>query len=193
MIRTTTMRPAGNLRRRKDDPVNRNSESRRPRARRANRRAYSSRKVALWLILCFPAGLFYLWSNRCEWPAVCKALISLLIAALLIVIFLPQTMPPERYVGGVMLYTAEDMLVGPQPTEDFERIDLYAYNMTNTSVLAEPEPTPEPIYVYCNTGGNYYHTRECAYWKESSSRVPLLQALNAGYRQCKDCDAPEEY
>lgn len=163
------------------------------RSRRTNRRAYSGKKVALWLVLCFPAGLFYLWSDRCEWPRVCKAMISLLIAALLVVILLPQTQPPERYIGGVRLLTAEDMLIGPQPTEDFERIDLYSYNVTTESVLAEPEPTPEPIYVYCNDGGEYYHTKECVYYKATSVRVPLLQALNAGYSQCKECDAPEEY
>lgn len=173
--------------------MSRREQKARVRSKRTNRRAYSGRKVALWLVLCFPAGLFYLWSDRCEWPKVCKGLISLLIAALLVVILLPQTQPPERYVGGVKLLTAEDLYIGPQPTENFERIDLYSYNVTNQSVLAEPEPTPEPVYVYCNTGGAYYHTRDCVYWKETSSRVPLLQALNAGYKQCKDCDAPEEY
>jgi len=161
--------------------------------RRSGRRAYSGKKVALWLVLCFPAGLFYLWSERCEWPRICKALISLLITALLVVILMPQTQPPERYIGGVRLLTAEDMLIGPQPTEGFERIDLYAYNMTTESVLAEPEPTPVPIYVYCNNGGDYYHTKECTYYKPTSVRVPLLQALDAGYQQCKECDAPEAY
>lgn len=120
-------------------------------------------------------------------------MISILIAALLVVILLPQTQPPERYVGGVQLVSADDVFIGPPVADNFQRIDLYSYNVTVDSVLAEPEPTPEPIYVYCNDGGKYYHSKECVYVKKTSARVPLLQALNAGYQQCPDCNAPEAY
>lgn len=173
--------------------VKKEQQNERSGRRRTNRRAYSGKKVALWLIFCFPAGLFYLWSDRCEWNRVVKTLISLVVAAALVAVLLPQTLPPERYTGGVQLLTAEDLLVGPQPTEGFERIDLYSYNVTAESVIAEPEPTPEPVYVYCNDGGKYYHSAECVYVKATSVRCPLLQALDAGYAQCQECNAPEEY
>ena len=165
------------------------------RPQRVSRREYPGRRVALWLLLCFPAGLFFMWSDRCRWNRFAKTAISVLIAAVLVVIVLPQTQPPERVRGGVELVDLDESVVGPQPPEGFDRIDLYSYNVTAESVLAEPEPTPEPVYVWCNDGGKYYHSEDCEYvqGRRTTVRVPLLQALNAGYQQCPQCNAPEAY
>ena len=163
------------------------------RKRRRYSEHYPAKFVLPLLILCFPAGLMFLWSRRCRIPKLVKYALSALVAAALVFILLPQTTPPERVVGGVVPVTAEESQTGPLPASDFERIDLYSYNVTAESVIAEPEPTPVPIYVYCNDGGKYYHSKECSYVKPKSSRVTLLQALNAGYQQCKDCNAPEAY
>jgi len=179
------------------DKVSESSSKRRAGGRpsRPSRREYSGRRVALWLLLCFPAGLFFMWSDRCRWNRFVKTAVSVVIAAVLVVIVLPQTQPPERMRGGVELVDADESLVGPQPTDGFDRIDLYSYNVTSESVLAEPEPTPEPIYVWCNDGGKYYHSEDCEYvqGRRTTVRVPLLQALNAGYQQCPQCNAPEAY
>lgn len=186
-------RPKRDLARRgKDGTVKKEKINEKP-ARRTNRRAYSNKSVILWLVCCFPAGMYFLWSPRCEWNRIVKMLISFVVIGALVAVMLPATLPPERYTGGVQLLTAEDLLVGPQPTEGFERIDLYSYNVTTESVIAEPEPTPEPVYVYCNDGGKYYHSAECSYVKATSVHCPLLQALDAGYQQCKECNAPEAY
>lgn len=163
------------------------------RGKNASRRSYTTRRVALWLALCFPAGLFFMWSDRCEWNRALKTGVSMFIAAALTVILLPQTKPPERFTGGVEIVTEADEMIGPMPTAGFERIDLYSYNIVTDSVLAEPEPTPEPIYVYCNDMGKYYHSQECVYVKNTSVRVTHLRALDAGYSQCPDCSAPPAY
>ncbi len=152
----------------------------------------SNKNTVLWLLLCFPAGLYRMWRFS-GWNRFLKMLVSLAVLAVCAVIIAPATQPPERYVGGVQRFTDEDLLIGPKPTEGFERIDLYSYNVTSDSVIAEPEPTPVPVYVYCNDGGKFYHSQECSYVKPTSVRVPLLQALDAGYSQCSDCSAPEEY
>lgn len=166
--------------------------NRKKRARR-RRGAYSTRRVVGWLIGCFPAGLYMMWSSKCRWHYTIKILTTVVIAALIVMIVLPQTEPPQRYVGGVQIISADDDSLGPDPDDDFERIDFYSYNVISDSVIAEPEPTPVPIYVYCNDGGKYYHNKECSYVKPTSARCTLLQALNAGYKQCKDCGAPAEY
>lgn len=168
------------------------NHSTKQRTRRRRAQAYSHKNTALWLLLCFPMGLYRMWKNS-RWPIAVKSLVSILIFAILVAIVLPVTQPPERYIGGVELLTNEDMLIGPTPPEGFERISMYSYNVTADSVLAEPEPTPVPIYVYCNDGGKFYHSKECTYVKATSNHCSLLQALDAGYKKCAECDAPAEY
>jgi hypothetical protein len=48
--------------------------------------------------------------------------------------------------------------------------------------------------VYCNDGGRYYHAKNCRYVRKrkTTARVPLTQALNAGYTRCSECNAPKE-
>lgn len=160
--------------------------------RRVMRRA--NRAVLRWLIFCFPAGLLMMWSNRCTWPRVMKSAISLGMAAALLALVLPQTRPPERADGGVQIVSLQAAvdLQGPEPEfdEDFE-VYVPEY-VPSAELIVEPTPTPEPIYVYCNDGGRYYHVKRCHYVKQTTPKVTLSQALNAGFKQCRECDAPSE-
>ena len=178
---------------RKSRPANKAAGKKRAGAKRRTG-PYSTRRIIGWLIGCFPAGLYMMWSPKCRWNFFVKTLVSAIIAACVVFIIIPQTEPPQRYVGGVELKTlSAEADQGPLPTADFERIDLYNYNIISDSVLASPEPTEVPVYVYCNNGGKYYHSAECTYVKKTSTHCTLLQALNAGYKQCPDCNAPKGY
>jgi len=61
-----------------------------------------------------------------------------------------------------------------------------------SSLISEPTATPEPIRVYCNDNGLYYHYAECRYVYDTTPRVTLAQALNAGKSACKECKPPSE-
>lgn len=155
-----------------------------------------TKAVVRWLIFCFPAGLLMMWSDKCRWPRVAKSLVSLGFACAVIAVLLPATLPPERAKGGVQLVSAEGAveLQGPvQASEDAGKYEVYVDPaIKRPTTVIEPTPTPTPIYVYCNTGGKYYHSKNCRYFKTGSARVTLSQALDAGFGQCKTCDAPAE-
>jgi hypothetical protein len=165
----------------------RRSAKARPRGNRANS------AVVRWLIFCFPAGLLMMWSDRCKWPRHVKSLISLGFAALLLAVLLPQTQPPERAQGGVEIVGLAPALElqGPRPDENAPQYDAYVpvYQPQNT-LFVEPTPTPVPIYVYCNDGGQYYHTAKCRYAKDTTPKVTLSQAVSAGFKRCKLCKPP---
>ncbi|NLG24953.1 MAG: hypothetical protein GX558_06330, partial [Clostridiales bacterium] len=108
-------------------------------------------------------------------------------------IVLPQTLPPERPQGGVVLVGSAPQVdvFGPEAPQEKPAIEIYSPRYTQ--IVAAPTPTPTPIYVYCNTGGKYYHAADCRYVKDTSDRVSLSRALDAGYKQCPECAAPSEY
>lgn len=156
----------------------------------------ANRTVLRWLIFCFPAGLLMMWSDRCTWPRATKSLVSLAIAAVLTVVLLPQTSPPERVAGGVQIVSLQAALQAQGPKQQLaEGQDYEAYvpiYVPEKAVLVEPTPTPVPIYVYCNDGGRYYHSKECRYTKRTTPKVTLSQAVNAGFKKCESCNAPSE-
>lgn len=166
-------------------------------ARRKRGNAYG-KQVIRWLICCFPAGLLMMWSNRCRWPRGIKFAVSGAFCALILAVIIPQTLPPTRAKGGVEIVSLSPALEiqGPvQQLSDEGEYEVYipAY-VQPTSLLVAPTPTPEPIYVYCNDGGRYYHAKNCRYVRKrkTTARVPLTQALNAGYTRCSECNAPKE-
>ncbi len=71
-------------------------------------------------------------------------------------------------------------IAGPRPDENAPQYDAYVpvYQPQNT-LFVEPTPTPVPIYVYCNDGGQYYHTAKCA-TRRITPKVMLSQAVSAG-------------
>ena len=138
-----------------------------------------------------------MWSDRCRWSRATKSAVSCFFAFAVIAVVLPYTLPPERAAGGVQLVSADSTaveLLGPErDEEDKDGYEVYIHSAVKPpSIIVEPTPTPTPVFVYCNDGGKYYHGAKCRYTKRSSARVTLGTALNAGFNQCKDCDAPAE-
>lgn len=166
---------------------------RRAKARKAANRY--SKTVLRWLVFCFPAGLLMMWGSRCRWTRAVKCAVSAFYACLLIAVVLPQTLPPEKASGGVKVVgrTAVVELQGPVQEEETDYdYELVMPSYTPPSIVIEPTPTPLPIYVYCNQGGKYYHMKDCKYFKNTSGRVTLGQALSAGYTRCQRCNPPSE-
>ena len=146
------------------------------------------------LIFCFPAGLLMMWGNKCRWPRALKCAISSVFALLLMAIVLPQASPPERAAGGVEIVSLVPAVEvqGPELAEGELPYEVYVPQyVPEKSIIVEPTPTPAPIYVYCNDGGQYYHTSKCRYVKDTTPKVTLSQAVSAGYKRCKECDAPK--
>jgi hypothetical protein len=136
-----------------------------------------------------------MWSDRCRWPRYTKMLISLGFAALLTMVLLPQTMPPERASGGVEIVGLSPALEvqGPQMDPDATQYDVYVpVYQPEATLFVEPTPTPVPVYVYCNDGGQYYHTKNCRYTRTSTPKVTLGQAVAAGFKPCPKCKPPVE-
>ena len=146
--------------------------------------------VILRLIFCFPLGLYYMWT-RTDWPRPAKIAVSAAIAFSLVLILTPMTDPPERQTGGVVVVgdRLEVDVLGPEAPVDREEIDVYTPR--RTAIIVEATPTPQPIIVYCNIGGQYYHAKDCKYVRANTPAVALDQAVRAGYLRCPDCDAPE--
>ena len=146
--------------------------------------------VILRLIFCFPLGLYLMWT-RTGWPRPVKIAVSALIAFSLILILTPMTNPPERQTGGVVVVgdSLHVDVLGPEAPENREEIDIYTPR--RTAIIVEATATPQPVMVYCNTGGQYYHASDCEYVRYNTPSVPLAQAIRAGFSRCPDCDAPE--
>lgn len=144
------------------------------------------------LIICFPLGLYVLWTKaRC--PRMLKTALSAAVALVLIAILMPATNPPERETGGIYLVDEKPQVevYGPEAPADREIIEIYAPR--RTALVLDPTPTPAPIIVYCNNGGKHYHSEDCKYVKETTPDVKLSRAIEAGYTKCPECNAPNPY
>ena len=58
--------------------------------------------VAVQLIICFPLGLYVMWT-RTRWPRTVKSAVSAVVALTLAFVLIPLTDPPEREIGGIRL------------------------------------------------------------------------------------------
>ncbi len=161
-------------------------------AKKTNKKSSLSAGTLLTLIICFPAGLFAMWKNpRC--PMFAKSVVTLAVAALLITVLIPMTNPPERQVGGIYLVDETPCVEvqGPEAPADRQVIEIYAPRYT--SIILEATPTPPPVIVYCNNSGQYYHSETCKYVNKNTPDVTLTRAIEAGFTQCPECDAPSPY
>jgi hypothetical protein len=164
-------------------------------ARRPHKRRKSkplSIGTLLTLIVCFPAGLFFMW-KKSTLPHFVKATATLIVTALIIAVLLPATNPPEREMGGIYLVDQEPSveIQGPEAPADRQVIEIYAPRYS--PLILEPTPSPVPVVVYCNNGGAHYHVKECKYVNEKTPNVSLQRAVEAGYTQCTECAAPSPY
>jgi hypothetical protein len=135
-----------------------------------------------------------MWSDRCKWPKAVKSLVSLGFAVLLLAVLLPQTRPPERAKGGVELVGLTPALEvqGPQLAEGSPEFEAYVpVYQPEATLFVQPTPTPVPVYVYCNDGGEYYHKKDCRYVKDTTPKVTLTQAVDAGFKPCQKCHPPK--
>ncbi|MGI6174406.1 MAG: hypothetical protein ACOYI8_11010 [Christensenellales bacterium] len=163
---------------------------------RKKKRPHSgNRALALWLVLCYPVGLYKVWKRRCKWKIWAKLLLTIPAVAIVVFAALSRTEPPEYRKGGVEIVyrDPEEEMVGPELSEDSGTLDVYVpVYVPDTSLIVSPTPTPLPIYVYCNDGGQCYHAQNCRYVKSTTPRVTLSQAVNAGFKQCSICNCPNE-
>ena len=143
----------------------------------------------LLLIFCFPLGLQRMWT-RGLWTRRTRWVVTGVIGLVVFLILAPFTDPPTRQTGGITVIdtAVEDDTQGPVAPENRTAVDIYVPQ--RTAMIIEATPTPEPTIVYCNDGGQYYHVKGCKWVKPTTPSVTLSQAVNAGFTQCPDCDAP---
>ncbi len=159
-------------------------------SRAAARKRRETIGVILRLVFCPPLGLYLMWT-RTRWPRLVKVGASALIALALVLILAPMTDPPARQTGGVRVVgdSRQVDVLGPEAPADREAIDVYTPR--RTAIIVDPTPTPQPIVVYCNQGGKYYHVKECKWVRPTTPSLTLAQAIRAGYIPFPDCHAPE--
>ena len=163
-------------------------------SRKTTRAAAARRRenigVILRLIFCFPLGLYMMWT-RTRWPRTVKIGVSALIAFAIVAILVPLTDPPARQIGGVRVVgSAQEVdVLGPEAPSDREIIDVYTPQ--RAAIIVEPTATPQPVIVYCNQGGKYYHNKDCKWVRATTPAVTLEQAIRAGLKPCEECGAPE--
>ncbi len=148
------------------------------------------------LVFCPPVGLYMMWKNWCRWERWVKALVSIAIVAMFTVVIIVLPDPPNPLPEGgveIQVMTKNKKAFGPFKPEGVPDTVQVLVNASETSsLISEPTPTPDPIRVYCNDNGLYYHYAECRYVYDTTPRVTLLQAINAGKKACSECNPPSE-
>ncbi len=160
--------------------------------KRRTREADSS--IVLWLVFCFPIGLMMMWSDRCGWKRAVKSAVSMGFVAVLLLLVLPQTRAPQQKTGGIEIVSAQAVvdLMGPTMEAGVLSYDSYVPKyIPKNNVLVQPTPSPEPYWVYCNDGGEKYHLKGCRFVKPSTPKATLIQAVDAGFKRCKECGSPK--
>lgn len=149
------------------------------------------------IVCCFPVGLYLMWSVECDWQRWIKSTISLVFVAMIACIFfLLPPVPEARLEGSVEIIGMEasrEMFAPLKPKGVPDTAQLVKKASETSALISEPTPTPNPVMVYCNDNGLYYHMKGCRYVYTTTPRVTLLQALNAGKKACSICDPPNEF
>lgn len=148
------------------------------------------------LVLCPPAGLVMMWRRGCAWQRWVKSLVSaLIVAAVVLVLVLLPSLPNPEPEGSVEIHVKETnkRAFAPfKPDGVPDTAQVLSNGAQGSSLISEPTPTPDPLRVYCNDNGLYYHYAECRYVYDTTPRVTLVQAINAGKSACPDCKPPSE-
>lgn len=148
------------------------------------------------IVLAFPVGLYMMWKDDCAWNRWIKAAISVAWAAVIVcaIVVLPS-IENYQYTGNVQIVTRKSnkAMLGPAKPEGIPDTVQIVKNASETSsLISQPTPTPDPIMVYCNDNGVYYHLQGCRYVYPTTPRVRLLAALQAGKTACPECKPPNE-
>ena len=158
--------------------------------RRGKRAAW---KTLIFMVVCFPYGLFLMWRTQRWHPAV-KALVTTGFVALTVAVLLPLTMPPTRGTGGGvrMVGVEKDVAVyGPElPAAMGDGYAGYGVVSGASAPVFSDAPEAEVTYVYANDNGQYYHRLDCKYVAFYSRKYELPVAYYNGYLPCVECDAP---
>lgn len=148
------------------------------------------------IVFAFPVGLYIMWKDSCPWNRWLKTAVSAAWAAVLVcaVLVLPS-IDKYQYSGNVEIVarkTNKAMLGPAQPEGIPDTVQIVRNASETSSLISQPTPTPDPIMVYCNDNGVYYHLQGCRYVYPTTPRVRLLAALQAGKTACPECKPPNE-
>ena len=119
--------------------------------------------------------------------------VCVLVATVAMVALSVRFPAPEWEPGGVQIVgagTQAEVYGPPLPSDMVEGTSVQPSSIV-VRIEESTEPTPEPVYVYCNTGGRNYHSQECKYVYEHTPRVTLREAVEASYTKCPYCNAPD--
>lgn len=150
------------------------------------------RRVRKWLLLCFPYGLYLMWSRRCRWHSAVKCLITAAFACAVCAILI---FPAPKQPGGTRVTLVgrvpEAEVFGPEQPAGYD-VASYLPADEDTDLLAEAVED-NTIYVYASAteGSTYYHTSICEFAYASSRRMTLYEAHMLGYNTpCAKCSPP---
>ena len=153
------------------------------------KRRRTDRRILIWLLCCFPFGLFLMWRPSCRWKIGVKCAVSALAAVLIAAVILPQTAPKAQTDGGIQLVQREHSveIYGPELSAADDVISGYDSVLYNSATsVPVPTPVPEPkVYVAAN--GKFYHTSSCRYYQTASRELTLYEAYFTDYQPCPEC------
>lgn len=157
---------------------------------------HSTKALILLLVFVPPIGIYLVWTQECHWEMWIKCVISAGIALMLMLflIFLPE-LPNAELEGNVEIIHREldEKRFAPLKPEGVpDTVQLIQQAGETSSLISTPTATPDPVMVYCNDNGLYYHLAGCRYVYATTPRVTLMAAIKAGKTACSICNPPDE-
>ena len=160
------------------------------------RKEHSTKALILMLVFIPPVGIYLMWTQECQWKLWIKGVISGGIALLLmlLLVLLPE-LPNAELEGNVEIIqrTQDEKRFAPlKPDGVPDTVQLVKQPGETSSLISTPTATPDPVMVYCNDNGLYYHLAGCRYVYDTTPRVTLMAAIRAGKTACSICNPPDE-
>lgn len=160
------------------------------------RKEHSTKALILMLVFIPPVGIYLMWTQECQWKLWIKGVISGGIALLLmlLLVLLPE-LPNAELEGNVEIIqrTQDEKRFAPlKPDGVPDTVQLVKQPGETSSLISTPTATPDPVMVYCNDNGLYYHLAGCRYVYGTTPRVTLMAAIRAGKTACSICNPPDE-
>lgn len=160
------------------------------------RREHSTKALILMLVFVPPIGIYLMWTSECHWESWIKGAISGGIALLLtLLLVLIPDLPNAELEGNVEIIqsTIDERIFAPlKPDGVPDTVQLVVQIGDASSLISTPTATPDPVMVYCNDNGLYYHLTGCRYVYDTTPRVTLMAAIRAGKTACSICKPPDE-